>query len=122
MVTLLAVFALLGVIGGSLAFCFASTVFQQMVGGLMVASGFICMVGTSVLEVLVAFKKECKTVSDNQDRIIPKLVAEIGRLRLEQEKTNKLLEFGSQSLRLGQVTTGAAAAQVRTDPSRFSEP
>ena len=103
MVILLAIFALLGVLGGGLGFCFASTVFQQIVAILVVASGFTCMVGTSILEVLVAFKKECKAASDNQD----KLVTEIGRLRLEQEKTNKLLEFGSQSLRLGQIRPGS---------------
>ena len=65
MVILLAIFALLGVFGGGLGFCFASTVFQQIVAGLVVASGFTCMVGTSILEVLVAFKMECKTASDN---------------------------------------------------------
>jgi len=89
MLIILAIFAVLGIVGGGLGFIGASTVFQEIVSGMVAMIGFICLAGASILDVFIRFRNQT-------DGVTEKLLEELKELRQEQEQTNRLLDWIGQ--------------------------
>ena len=100
MPTILVIFALLGIIGGTITSFTASTVFQQIVGGMSILTGFICLIGGLLLAEVTDWRKRWNAVQEESflnaysvQKSTDELMVAVNRLRQEQEQTNALLQW-----------------------------
>lgn len=107
MAIFLGILGILAILGGGLGFMAASTVFQEIVSGMVVMTGFICLVGSSLLEAVLKLGKRWDAAQERailQNESVQKTDGEmmiaVNRLRQEQEQTNRLLIW------LGEIQQG----------------